>query len=75
MEYADDEIDVASELAPHLAEGSVAVLEQVGAEKLRYLSGWAEAVNHRGEKILVTLDDVYEKAKAAGWPEPTRAVY
>jgi hypothetical protein len=75
MEYADDEIDVARELSEHLAEGSVAVLEEVGAERLRYLNGWAQAVDHRGEKITVTLDDVYAKAREAGWPEPTRAVY
>lgn len=57
-----DEIDLADEIAPHLAEGEVAVLMEVGAEKLRYLSGTAIAVNHKGETTAVSLDDIYALA-------------
>jgi len=66
-EGEDEEIDLHAELAGHLAEGEVAVLQEVGAEKLRYLVGYAVAVNHRGEKLAVSIDDVYERVRAAGW--------
>ena len=72
----EEEIDLHAELAGHLAEGEVAVLEEVGAEKLRYLVGYAVAVNHRGEKLAVSLDDIYEKVRAAGWgPDVSTAAF
>lgn len=64
---SEEEIDLHAELADHLAEGEVAILEEVGAEKLRYLVGYAVAVNHRGEKLAVSIDDIYEKVREAGW--------
>ncbi len=71
-----EEFDLVSELADHLAEGSVAVLEEVGHEKLRYLVGYAVAINHLGEEIYVSLDEVYERAEAAGWgTDIPRAAY
>jgi hypothetical protein len=63
----EEEIDLHAELAGHLAEGEVAVLQEVGAEKLRYLVGYAVAVDHRGERLAVSIDDVYAKVRAAGW--------
>lgn len=75
-EGEDEEIDLYTELAGHLAEGEVAVLQEVGAEKLRYLVGYAVAVNHRGEKLSVSIDDVYEKVREAGWgPDVSTATY
>ena len=59
---ADTEIDLATELAQHLPKGEVAVLMEIGAEKLRYLTGIAIAVNHKGLAAVVSLDDVYRKA-------------
>lgn len=38
---------------------------EVGAEKLRYLTGAATAVDHRGRVVEVTLSDVYRKAARA----------
>jgi hypothetical protein len=71
-----EEFDFVFELAEHLAEDSVAVLEEVGHEKLRYLVGYAVAVNHLGEEIYVSLDEVYERAEAAGWgTDIPRAAY
>jgi hypothetical protein len=46
-------LDLFGEVAGHLVEGSVAVFIEVGAEKLRYLTGWAVAVNSSG----VTMPD------------------
>lgn len=80
-DWADDgsdtvEIDFPEELAQHLAEGEVAVLIEIGNEKLRYLTGCAVAVDHTGETLVVSLDDIYEEAaKAFGRPLPTSATY
>ncbi len=35
---------------------------EIGAEKLRYLTAVAIAVNHKGRAVVVSLDDVYRKA-------------
>jgi hypothetical protein len=56
------EIDLVAELAQHLPKGQVAVLMEIGAEKLRYLTGIAIAVNHQGRAAVVSLDDIYRKA-------------
>ena len=58
----DEEFDIFLELSDHLAEGQVAVLEEVGSEKLRVLVGYAVAVNHLGQTVTVNIDDVYELA-------------
>jgi hypothetical protein len=58
----DTEIDLVTELAQHLPKGQVAVLMEIGAEKLRYLTGVAIAVNHKGRVIELTLSDIYRKA-------------
>lgn len=63
----EEEIDLHAELSEHLAEGEVAVLEEVGAEKLRYLVGYAVAVNYKGETPSVSIDEVYQKVHEAGW--------
>lgn len=72
----DEEIDLPAELAEHLAEGSVAVLEEAGSEKLRYIVGYAIAVNHEGEVLSVSLRDIYGKIEDAGWGrDVSRASY
>lgn len=58
----DEEIDIADQLSKHLAEGQVAVLMTAGAEKLRYITGYAIAVNADGDVVSVSLDDIYAKA-------------
>jgi hypothetical protein len=73
MRYTDDgedeELYLLQELSEHLEEGAVAVLEESGAEKLRYVTGHAAAVNHLGEELHVDLSDIYEKVREAGWKE------
>lgn len=56
------EIDLPSELSTHLAEGQVAVLMEVGAEKLCYVTGSACAINHLGHVIDISLGDIYREA-------------
>jgi hypothetical protein len=74
-ERNDTPIDLACELSAHLEEGEIAVLLQAGAEKLRYITGDALAVNHRGEQVTLSLDDIYGLAKTAFGGVPSDASY
>ncbi len=69
-----DEFDLTEELAPHLADGEVAVLMEVGNEALRYVTGTAIAVNSRGKTVSINLDAIYDAARKLG-PNITRAEY
>ncbi len=70
------EVDFMEELAKHLADDSVAVLEAVGSEKCRYLNGYAVAVNNKGESVSINLDMIYELAKQKfGAKEISKAMY
>lgn len=60
------EFDLHSWVAGHLVKGQVAVLEEVGFEKLRYLVGVAVAVNSQGETRAVQLGDILEQARQLG---------
>jgi hypothetical protein len=71
----DVEVDLAGNLAEHLQEGSVAVLMEAGAEKLRYVTGYAFAVNHKGETVHISLSDIYALAAEKLGAMPTEAVY
>lgn len=68
-EYADDlsdegvEIDLPALIAPHLLDGEVAILMEVGNEKLRYLIGHAVAVNSKGKTTEIDLSMIYELAE------------
>jgi len=55
--------DFLKELSTHLEEGWVAVLIEVGSEKLAYLTGCAQAVNWKGEMKGMYLDQIMDKAK------------
>jgi hypothetical protein len=55
----EEEINLPAEIATHLVEGEVFIFQEVGAEHLRYLSGWARAVNSAGETLEVSIDDIY----------------
>lgn len=57
----DVEIDWADVFARHLVDGWVAILMETGAEKYRYLSGWAMAVNSKGETREVVLSRDIDK--------------
>ncbi len=57
-----DEFDFMAELAPHLADKSIAVLEAAGSEKLRYICGYAIAVNNKGEQVSVNINEIYKLA-------------
>ena len=59
-------LDLAEWSATHLQQGQVLVLVSAGAEKLRYVSAWAEAYTWKGEVVTVDLletlfSKIYEK--------------
>ena len=61
---AEQEIDFEQELSDHLVEGEVAILLEIGRENLRYLIGYAVAVNASGDTTHVNINEIYEKAAA-----------
>jgi hypothetical protein len=75
----DPSIDIAEVVCPHLIDGEVAIFMEVGAEKTRYVTGWAQSVNSKGEYNLIDLRDIYEpfmdKEKHELMPGVTRAEY
>jgi len=82
-EYGGDDVDqedvevyMPDEIKPHLMDGEVCVLMQAGAEKLRYISGYALAFDNTDRPVVhVSLNDIYDKAHKAFGVEPTDASY
>jgi len=58
-----DEVDFLAELSQHLADGSIAIVMGAGAEKLRFINGYAEAINNKGERVGINISDIYDLAK------------
>jgi len=72
--FDEEEFVLTDVLASHLEGTHVAIIMEAGAEKLRYLTGYAQAVNAKGEVKTVSLDDIYDMAKSLG-NHITRAEY
>lgn len=60
------DIDFIADLAKHLPEGAHATVTEIGHEKLRYLVGVAIAVDHRGSRVQISLDDISRELAEAG---------
>jgi hypothetical protein len=58
--------DLLKDLSTHLAPGWVAIIREIGYEKMRYLVGYTVAINWQGDTLEVSLDDIYEDAKRLG---------
>ena len=71
----DCEIDFQAELIEHLAEGQVAIIMTIGAEKLRYLTGYSVALAWDGRRISVDIADIYDKVEVEFGLQPTAAGY
>lgn len=70
-----EEFNVFEELAPHLADGWVAILLEVGAEKLRYLCGHAHVISADGKVSFISLEEeALKRAKKKG-QHVTEALY
>lgn len=50
----------------HLADEEVAIVMEIGNEKMRYLNGYATAYNNRGATRTIGLYQIYELAKDLG---------
>lgn len=74
-EEEDDTLDIADEIAAHLTDDSVAVVMGAGAEKFRYVCGWAVAINSKGERIQLNLDQIYDMALEKFGVKPSQALY
>ncbi len=61
-----EDIDIADLVSGHLAAGEVAIFMEAGAEKYRYVSGHAIAINAAGDTCQVGLSDIYELAAQLG---------
>lgn len=61
--WEESEVNWADIFTRHLAPNSVAVITEIGNEKLRYLNGYAVAYNPNGEKTEIMLDDIYSQAR------------
>lgn len=55
---AEEETDILTEIAEHLATDQVAIIIEVGQEKMRYLVGHAWLVNADGEQKFLDLTDL-----------------
>ncbi len=58
----DDQIDLPEFLdviAPYIVDGEVLVWMQVGSEKHRYFMGFAVAINNKGQRRDIDLEQIY----------------
>jgi hypothetical protein len=60
------EIDWEGIFSEHLQDDSVAIIMGAGAEKLRYIHGYAVAFNNKGETRQIHLVDIYKIAEELG---------
>ena len=59
----DIEVDFVDDVSKHLTDDSIFVVQAIGNEKMRYLNGYAIAVNSKGERVDVSIDEIYARAK------------
>jgi hypothetical protein len=62
----EEDVGIVDVMAPHLADGQVAVAMEVGHEEDRYVCGYAVAFNGAGESREVSLSDIYALARDLG---------
>lgn len=61
----DHTLVIFDEIVPHLVDGQVAIFIEAGAEKLRYIAGTAIAIHSSGERVDLSLSEIYDKARSA----------
>jgi hypothetical protein len=59
------QFDPETHICPYMEPNQVLIVMEVGAEKLRYLTGWATAYSSEGKSVHVSIGDIYDKAEAA----------
>lgn len=61
-DYGEDlEFDPAEHICPYMAHGEVVILLEAGAEKTRYISGYARAFTWDGRHVELALSDIYKR--------------
>ena len=53
--------DIQTVVSDHLEDGEWCVIQEVGAERLRYLVGYSTAFNNKGEVITISIDDIFTR--------------
>jgi hypothetical protein len=61
-----EEVDWQAFFQKHLADDWVAIIVASGAEKYRYINGYAIAYNNKGETRSVGIEDIYKLAEDLG---------
>lgn len=69
------ERDVYDEVSSILEDDQVLIVMESGHEKLNYVSGYAHAVNAKGETVTLNLQDIYDKVKEANLGTFTECMY
>jgi hypothetical protein len=64
----EEGLDFGKELAAHLGPRDVALLFEAGAERLRYVTGTAVAINASGNIIVLDLLDIFDQGSL--WDGP-----
>ncbi len=59
-------MDLIGILAEHLMPDYVAVIIEIGYEKMRYLVGEAYAVNSQGATAVLNLNEIFQRAASLG---------
>lgn len=67
----DEELDFDAELSKHLDPRDIAILYQIGNERLRFLSGHASAIHADGRAVHVGLHTIQDLARAIFGDEVT----
>jgi len=62
----DKEIDVCEIVSEHLCDDEVAIFQEIGYEKMRYLQGYAMAVNSKNQVEHIGIENIYDLAKKLG---------
>ncbi|MGV8846051.1 MAG: hypothetical protein ACOH1Y_17910 [Propionicimonas sp.] len=61
-----DDIDIPRLVADHLADDEVAVFQEIGNEKMGYLTGSARAINNKFKEVVINIDSIYTQAEHLG---------
>ena len=63
------------ELTKHIVPGDVAILMEIGYEKMRYLNGAALAVSSKGIEKNLNIHDIYTELEKLGFKDFTACEY
>ena len=74
-EYEYVDVEFLDELSKHLVDGEVAIVQEAGSEKLRYIVAYSVAVDSKGNQKWFNIDEVYNWADKEYGKEISRCQY